>query len=183
MSDRILSSTEALNYLLQRQNINSGPCAKLFRRSIIKKLRFPTLKVYEDILFVMQAFKNADSIGVTDNTEYHYYQNEQSAMHNAIENPPIDIVMATDEIMTFIKKNKTLEDRCVYITLSHLYQYVQLTAKSDKENQKFLIAVQRLFRKYWRQLLFCKSFPLKEKILYIVFILGWMYQKNFIRIR
>lgn len=183
LSDRILSSTEALNYLLQRQNINSGPCAKLFRRSIIKKLRFPTLKVYEDILFVMQAFKNADSIGVTDNTEYHYYQNEQSAMHNAIENPPIDIVMATDEIMTFIKKNKTLEDRCVYITLSHLYQYVQLTAKSDKENQKFLIAVQRLFRKYWRQLLFCKSFPLKEKILYIVFILGWMYQKNFIRIR
>lgn len=183
LPDQVLSSSEALNYLLKRQNINSGPCAKLFRRSAIEQLRFPTLKVYEDILFVMQAFTNARSIGITDSTVYHYYQNAKSAMRYAVVTPPIDIVTATDEIMTFIIKHKDLESRCTYITLSHLYQYVQLSIKNYKKNRGFLLEVQRLFRKYWRQLLFCNSFPVKEKIVYILFIFGWIYYKELIRIR
>lgn len=183
LPDQVLSSSEALNYLLKRQNINSGPYAKLFRRSAIEQLRFPTLKVYEDILFVMQAFTNARSIGITDSTVYHYYQNAKSAMRYAVVTPPIDIVTATDEIMTFIIKHKDLESRCTYITLSHLYQYVQLSIKNYKKNRGFLLEVQRLFRKYWRQLLFCNSFPVKEKIVYILFIFGWIYYKELIRIR
>lgn len=183
LSDRILSSEEAINYLLKRQNINSGPCAKLFRSSIIKQIKFPELKVYEDILFVMKAFTNAQSIGVTDSTVYHYYQNTQSAMHIAVKNPPIDIVIATDTIMKFIIKHKNLESRCTYITLSHLYQYVQEIVKNRKENLEFLTATQQLFCKYWRQLLFCNAFPIKEKIIYVFFIFGWIYQKKFIRIR
>lgn len=183
LPDQVISSSEALNYLFKRQNINSGPCAKLFRRSVIEQLRFPALKVYEDILFVMQAFTNARSIGITDSTVYHYYQNAKSAMRYAAVTPPMDIVTATDEIMTFIIKHKDLESRCTYITLSHLYQYVQLSIKNHKKNRGFLLAVQRLFRKYWRQLLFCNSFPVKEKIVYILFIFGWIYYKELIRIR
>lgn len=183
LPDQVISSSEALNYLFKRQNINSGPCAKLFRRSVIEQLRFPALKVYEDILFVMQAFTNARSIGITDSTVYHYYQNAKSAMRYAAVTPPMDIVTATDEIMTFIIKHKDLESRCTYITLSHLYQYVQLSIKNHKKNRGFLLAVQRLFRKYWRQLLFCNSFTVKEKIVYILFIFGWIYYKELIRIR
>lgn len=181
---QILTSEEALNYLFKRQNINSGPCAKLFRHSVVKQLRFPDLKVYEDILFVMKAFANAHTIGITDNTAYHYYQNEQSAMHNVVHNPSMDIVTATDEIMKFITDRKVLEDQCVYITLSHLYQYVQISINKHKKNNAFLVAAQQLYRKYWRQLLFCKSFPIKEKIIYIFFVFGWIYQhKQFIRMR
>lgn len=181
---QVLTSEEALNYLLKRQNINSGPCAKLFRYSVVKQLKFPELKVYEDILFVMKAFANAHTIGITDNTAYHYYQNEQSAMHNLAQSPLIDIVVATDEIMKFIMYHKILDDRCVYITLSHLFQYVQISINKNKKGNEFLAAAQRLYRKYWRQLLFCRSFPIKEKIIYILFGFGWIYQhKQFTRMR
>ena len=184
LPNQVLTSEEALNYLLKRQHINSGPCAKLFKYSFIKQLRFPDLKVYEDILFVMKAFANSHTIGITDNTAYHYYQNEQSAMHNAVQSPSMDIVIVTDEIMKFIIKRKFLEDQCVYIALSHLYQYVQLSVNMCKKNDQFLSVAQRLYRKYLRQLLFCKSFPNKEKIIYIFFAFGWMYQhKQFIRMR
>lgn len=173
-----LSSTEALNYLLERKNINSGPYAKLFRSSVIDTIRFPALNVYEDILFVMQAFENAHSIGVTNRTAYHYCQNTQSAMHKAVQKLPMDIVKATDEIMAFISCYKDLEDKCTYITLSHLYQYVQLAAKQRQENFKFLQSARRFFFKYWWQLLRCRAFPRKEKIVYILFMLfGWVYQK------
>lgn len=181
---QVLTSEEALNYLLKRQNINSGPCAKLFKHSIVKQLRFPDLKVYEDILFVMKAIANAHTIGITDNTTYHYYQNEQSAMHNAVQSPSMDIVVATDKIMKFIINCRVLEDQCVYITLSHLFQYVQISVNNPNKNNEFLAAAQRLYRKYWRHLLFCKSFPIKEKVIYIFFAFGWIYQhKQFIRMR
>lgn len=184
LPNQVLTSERALNYLLKRQNINSGPYAKLFKKSVIIQLKFPDLKVYEDILFVMMAFANAHTIGITDNTAYHYYQNDQSAMHNAVQNPSMDIVTATDEIMKFIINRKVLEDQCVYITLSHLYQYVQISINNYKKNNAFLAAAQRLYRKYWKQLLFCKSFPIKEKIIYIFFAFGWIYQhKQFIRMR
>lgn len=181
---QVLTSEEALNYLLKRQNINSGPCAKLFKYSVIEQLRFPDLKVYEDILFVMKAFANAHTIGVTDNTAYHYFQNGQSAMQNAIQSPSMDIITATDEIMKFIINRNIFEDQCVYITLSHLFQYVQISINNYKKNNEFLAAARRLYRRYWRQLLFCRSFPIKEKIVYIFFTFGWLYQhKQFIRMR
>lgn len=174
---QVLSSKEALNCLLKRQNINSGPCAKLFRRFVISSLRFPALSVYEDIVFVMQAFANVRCIGVTDHTAYHYCQNMQSAMHKAVQKFPMDIVTATDTIMGFIKYND-MDEQCVYITLSHLYQYVQLAIKQRKENLSFLKACRRLFQKYGRVLLRCRAFPSKEKVLYILFmLLGWVYQK------
>lgn len=178
LSDRMLSSKEAINYLLKRQNINSGPCAKLFKSSIVGRIRFPDLKVYEDIIFVLEVFKNAKSIGVTNKTTYHYYQNAQSTMYNAFRKPPIDIIVATDIIMSFIINNKDVDSQCTYITLSHLYQYVQHVIKKKKDNQEFLKSTQQLFRKYWRQLFLCKAFPKKEKIIYFLFLFGWVYKKN-----
>ena len=184
LPNQTLVSTEALNYLLKRRCINSGPCAKLFRRTVLDRLRFPTLKVYEDILFVIHAFANAQLIGITDKTRYHYYQHDDSAMHRAVKAPPLDIVFATDYIMDFIVHYEILEDQCTYITLSHLFQYVQISIQMNQKNTSFLRAVRHLFWKYKGQLLFCKSFPAKEKIVYIFFLLGWLYQnKKFIKIR
>lgn len=176
---QVLSSKGALNYLLKRQNINSGPYAKLFRKVVISSLRFPALSVYEDVVFVMQAFVNARSIRVTDHTAYHYCQNMQSAMHKAVKKLPMDIVTATDTIMGFIIKHNDLDEQCVYITLSHLYQYVQLAIKQRKENLSFLKACRRLFQKYGRVLLRCRAFPRKEKVVYILFMFfGLVYQNH-----
>ena len=44
MNNQILTSEQALDQLLTRRGINSGPCAKLFRRNIIEDLYFPNLK-------------------------------------------------------------------------------------------------------------------------------------------
>ena len=41
------SAPDAMNLLLTRKGINSGPCGKLFRRETIADLKFPPLKAYE----------------------------------------------------------------------------------------------------------------------------------------
>lgn len=164
-----LTSQQAINFLLSRKKINSGPCGKLFRRSIVEGLHFPALKAYEDILFVKDAFFQSAYIASTSSTAYHYYQNAGGAMAQQKRSPSLDIVIATEELLKFISQHKELDATCLYITISHLYQYVLSLDTKDATSKPFREAVRQLYQKYWKNILFCRAFPGKEKILYSLF--------------
>lgn len=168
-----MSSATAINLLLTREKINSGPCGKLFRRKVLENVTFPNLKVYEDILFVLKAFEQAATIASTNRTEYYYLQNTGSAMHQLVENPSMDIVRATDKIVQFILKNRIqLDQKCFYITMSHLFQYVGLHDRKQKKNNSFIKAVRHIYRKYYFSLLVCPIYTWKERVLYTLFVVG-----------
>jgi glycosyltransferase involved in cell wall biosynthesis len=172
--DAVLSQREALNFLLTRQKINSGPYAKLFRREVLAGLEFPYMKAYEDILFVQQALCRADRIAITDRTEYRYVQNSAGAMSKFFKAPSADIVVATDVLLEFIGTRQDLSHESFYITASHLMQYAMPAAQSQ-EGQDFVWQSRALYRKYWAKLLTCPAFPWKEKIEFSLFICGWIY--------
>lgn len=175
----ILSQTDALNALLVRQTINSGPCAKLFRRELVRSLFFPPLKAYEDILFMKDTFSKAQRIAVTNKTAYAYLPNTQGAMSEFLKAPSLDIIKATDELLHFIGTRRDLSPRTFYITASHLMQYVQsLAGKPPVSDAVFIQSVQQLYRKYQMQILNCPEFPWKEKIVYFAFAYGWRYENK-----
>lgn len=176
----ILTQREALDFLLTRQRINSGPYAKLFRRDVLEGLTFPPLKAYEDILFIREAFCRADRIAVTDRTEYRYIQNPAGAMSSFFKAPSPDIIRATDVLLEFIGGRPDLSPDCFYITASHLMQYA-MPAAQNPEGRDFVLQSRKLYRKYWRQLLACSSCPWKEKLVYSLFILGWLYDRRIIK--
>lgn len=168
--NRNMTACQALDLLLQRIEINSGPCGKLINRKLIDNLTFPPLKAYEDILFIKDVFAKAKCIRSTSNTSYHYYQNSGSAMDKQKNSPSVDIVTATGELMDFICNHKELNPRCFYITVSHLYQYVLGLDTNKIESLEFVKAVRKLYRKNLLKLLSCTAFPWKEKIVYLLFI-------------
>lgn len=176
----ILTQTQALNLLLERRDINSGPCAKLFRREILENNTFPPLKAYEDILFVREAFYRAERIAVTDRTEYRYIQNPRGAMSRFYKAPSLDIVRATEALLSFLETRPDLSPRCFYITASHLMQYV-LGVAGHAEGRAFILAARRLYRKFLPGLLRCSAFPWKEKIVYTLFVCGWLYDSGEIK--
>lgn len=169
---RKLTSLEAMNLLLERRAINSGPYGKLFRRKVVSGLQFPTLKAYEDILFVRDAFACAKRIGSTDAVAYHYYQNAGSAMARQKKAPSRDIITASADLLSYIVRHPELEPMCFYITVSHLYQYVLALDDTVLESRQFKHEVRQLYRKYWTEIVKCKAFPWKEKILYLMFASG-----------
>nr|WP_295949900.1 glycosyltransferase family 2 protein [uncultured Agathobaculum sp.] len=184
-SQDTLTQTQSLNTLLLRQDINSGPCAKLFRRTVVEGLTFPPLKAYEDILFVKDAFCRANSIAVTNRTEYIYIQNPQGAMSNFVKMPSPDIIRATDELLKFIITRGDLDPKTFYITASHLMQYVHVIMRqSASKHPNFLVSVQNLYRRYIRQIIECPAFPWKEKIIYVAFAYGYFFNgKYFLHIK
>lgn len=167
-----IDKMKALDCLLSRQYINSGPCAKLFRKSTIKDISFPDLKTYEDIIFVVEAVDKSNAISVTNNTEYRYIHNEDGAMSNFSKTPSTDIVAATTQLVEFIKKKKGLSPECIYATLSHLMQYVQSIDKKDENSKLFISESRKIYRKNIRLIIGCQSFPWKEKLMFLLFSIG-----------
>lgn len=169
-----LERTEALNLILSRRNINSGPCAKLFRREILKGIQFPPLKAYEDILFVIDAVCNCEHIAVTSDTQYNYTQNEGSAMSGFLKLPSKDIITATEKLLEFLRDRKELDPQCFYVTTSHLMQYAAPLSKSDDEKAKtFVKATRSVYKRNLRRIWSCAAFPWKEKITFTLFTFGW----------
>lgn len=176
--DQSFSALDAINLLLTRKNINSGPCGKLFRRETIADLKFLPLKAYEDILFVRDAFAHAEKVASTSKTAYHYYQNAGSVMAQQQKAPSQDIILATADLLEYIVQHPELNPMCFYISVSHLYQYVLGLERNDPLGQQFRCEVRRLYRKYWTDIASCKAFPWKEKIMYLLFTFGLRQSKN-----
>lgn len=171
-----ITQTQALNKLLERQEINSGPYGKLFRREIVKNIRFPALRVYEDILFVLETFCKSKKIAITDETVYYYLQDEAGTMNSVHKKPALDIIMATEKLMEFIDSRKDLEAKCCYITISHLFQYaLPLTINNDYQECEFIFETRKLYQKYMKQILKCNAVPWKEKIIFYLYAHGWVY--------
>jgi glycosyltransferase involved in cell wall biosynthesis len=177
-----LTQRQALNHLLTRQCINSGPCAKLFRKEVLDGLTFPALKAYEDILFVVEALCRCNRIATTNRTEYRYIQNTGSAMSAFAKMPSGDIVTASGRLMDFIVTRTELDARCFYITASHLMQYVlPLSERTGAEVKSFITAAQKVYAHHSRNIRRCAAFPWKEKIMYLLFAHGWLYHDKKIR--
>lgn len=171
-----LYRTESINKLLTRKYINSGPCGKLYKKTILKNSLFENLKTYEDILFNISVFSNANNIHVINSTEYLYMQNEGSAMNQENKSVSNDIIIATDKIMDYINMHPELDPKCTYITLSHLFQYCQIAVKQN--NTAFIKSAATLFRKYRSTIRKCSAFPWKEKIVFILYGYGFLYNNN-----
>lgn len=175
---QILTQRDALDYILQRRGINSGPCAKIFKKEVIDSIQFPMLKAYEDILFVVKVFYNAARVAVVNSTAYHYIQNDKGAMSTFLKTPSYDIIVATEQLVQTILKDNRLNDKCLYITLSHLYQYVLPLLKDEDidRHKSFIADVQNVFKKTYKHIIKNNAFPWKEKLLYGLFCIGWSYQ-------
>lgn len=182
---QVLSQTDGLNYLLSRQGINSGPCAKLFRKTVLDGVTFPPLRAYEDVLFVKDAFCRAQKIAVTDKAIYHYIENSDGAMSRFTKTPSLDIVKATDQLLSFYKTRSDLGPMGFYITTSHLMQNVIPMLPTPTEQElPFLTAAQKLYRKYGMDICRCRAFPRKEKIVYLAFTMGLVRNNGrFVRLR
>ena len=108
---RVYSSAEAVADLLYQKHLDSSQCCKLFRRKLIEGLYFPEdCRVYEDLLFVYQAFCRSEKIVWTDKQMYYYHKTADGQMDSVSP-----CVTDAFEVMERIRKD--LSSR--YPTLSH----------------------------------------------------------------
>ncbi|MBE6677740.1 MAG: glycosyltransferase family 2 protein [Ruminococcaceae bacterium] len=167
---KTLNTIEAIELLLSRKDINSGPYGKLFSKNVVEGLRFPPMKAYEDILFVLEAFKKANTIACTDKTEYVYDNGTGGAMTGYAKRPTSDVVTMAKAVLEYLDNNKEkFSPLPEYTTLSHLMQHLQaLSCENNRSpEQKALIdAIRTFFKENMHRIKRCKLFRFKEIIVY-----------------
>ena len=100
----VLNNIDAIESMFYQRYFDTGPVAKLYKSSIVKKNRFPDGKVFEDLYTVYKILNGAEKIVFTPEVLYYYRQNEVSLMHKDFENSILDELSAIDEIEMFVNK-------------------------------------------------------------------------------
>jgi len=139
---------------------------KLYKNSIVKGIEMPDLKYSEDLVFNFSAFCNAKIIAQSDLKLYHYYQNDESAVHKTFDKSNYDAVKARKTI--FEKVSSELKDYAVYGYVLSLFVFLnsvittnQCTDMADDIRNEILS-----FKTYiMKSDLFSKKDKLKTKLL------------------
>lgn len=86
-----LDNAEGVEKFLQSKEIDSNVWNKLFRKELVKEIRFhKDLVLGEDYYFVFQSICKAKKIKVLSLAKYHYVMNETSAMHSCFTKKKLD---------------------------------------------------------------------------------------------
>lgn len=184
------SYIQALKELLEFRNLNTGPCAKLFHKSIFSnELEFPIMKTYEDLLLIYKAIYKAEKVHFTQKTHYNYFHRIGiGAMDSFIKCPTEDVVIAVSEILPFIKKYVTeIFDTSFYGLISQVIMYLPIFYKNDanikeKNTENFIYNTKKILAKYRKELLQNKTIQLKEKITFVIFSYSFKVYYNLIKI-
>lgn len=123
---------------------------KLFSRKTVEKIRFDTsLQTAEDRLFVFETFLSAQTMYCMPEVFYHYYQNENSVMHNKNTGLNMDGIKVSQEILRKTAlKFPDLEPyaEAMYINMA-CRVYCELVARNCKENSQY-IRLKKNIKKY-----------------------------------
>lgn len=78
-----LTAEECLKKLLYQNGVEVCAWGKLYKTALIKDLRYPAGKLYEDIPVTYEAVKQSKKIAVIGNVDYYYFQRTDSIQNIA----------------------------------------------------------------------------------------------------
>ena len=142
-SDRILNNYDAMKEFIRDGIVQAVVWNKLYKKSIIKDMKFIINKIHEDEIFSYEAISKANSIYYNSNPFYNYIQREDS-ITGKFSIQRLDAVEAAYERMNSIKQNYPslyIEEKMNFCNLCiYTYQMIleNLNIDIDKQGRKTL---------------------------------------------
>lgn len=132
--DYQFTNFEAFEALVNSNKIlNTSVCNKLFRASLLKEIRFPTVRAYEDDEFIYKAFYFSNKIYQSSIPKYYYLIREQSTMTSKFNVNKLALCTIQKNIEEFSKVycpkyyNKLMKTT----SSKQMYCYYQLTSNKE----------------------------------------------------
>lgn len=141
--EKVLTDKEALESMLYHGQVDTSAWAKLYHKSLLKDIRYPKGKLFEDIGTTYQIFIKAGKIGCGFRPRYNYYIRQNSIVTGAFSIRKMDLLemtdrMAVDVNITYPELKPATMRRRVYARFSTLNQ--TLGAENVVTIQKDLIS-------------------------------------------
>lgn len=145
----VQNKSEAVKELLSGQRVEPSACTKLYRKTTIEKIIFSTdIKINEDLLFNIEAFKNAKKVVFEDQIKYRYLYHPSSASRTSFNLAKAqDIYTVANRIKNLLPEKEFTDE------VNHFYAGKLLNnLKSLKGTHLFSSDLAELHRKEMRKL-------------------------------
>lgn len=141
------SKEDALKALFSGKKMSYSLCDKLFKREIIKNIRFnEDISHNEDFLFVYEAIKQSTKVTLTSRAFYHYCNNPNSAVRQSFSHKRMSAIDAHEYVVKDVKLNlkgmlkyANNDFYKVLIYTKNQMETAEYKNKKDKERIKHLI--------------------------------------------
>lgn len=97
-----MDSEETIKRMLLDDGFDMGVWAKMFRRDLFNKYRFPSGKIFEDSLITYQVTTEAKKIVFGSKSIYFYVNREDSTVNRQFTEKKLDLLEMTDQAAKFI---------------------------------------------------------------------------------
>lgn len=100
-----LNSTECLEKMLYQDGVETSAWGKLYKTELIKDLRYPVNKIYEDIPVTYESIKRAHRIALICNVDYYYFQRRDSIQNVLFNERKLDGIIHCKNMIESIKND------------------------------------------------------------------------------
>lgn len=98
-----LNQHEAMEALIRESILKQPVWGKLYKREILRDIRFPVGRYHEDVFWSYQVIGNANKVSVFDTPCYYYFQHKSSIMGNRYSIKRLDALDAKCERLAFLQ--------------------------------------------------------------------------------
>lgn len=146
--------------------INLGPCNKIYKRSVLKDVRFDEKHKYEDVPFVVRALKNSDRISKI-NESLSYYVIHEKSQTTTRDEKIFDILEVSNIVRNILNEN-VYHDALVNLLTMILTDYMiqQRYIKDKNHRNRFINEAFRLLNevdKNWKKCEYMKNISFAKK--------------------
>lgn len=151
--------------------IGTMACAKLYRKELFEKIRYPSGKLHEDVFTTYKVVDEASRIVTTSQIGYIYRKSPNSITTKAFSERRLDSVEAKKTQLSFIRENyPSLQKEAETGVIYACNQCMMLMARSRYNNKVVMNEFQRLYRDYGKSYL-SSPVSIKGKVLACLAIL------------
>ena len=94
------------NVFYCKDNFIPSACAKLYKTSLFKDIRYPFRVLYEDLATTYKLFDKAKKISYNNSNYYYYRQNQSSIMHQTYKPIQLQVISNAEESVRFFEKKE-----------------------------------------------------------------------------
>lgn len=183
-TEQVLNQTamEAIASLLKGAPFEPSSCTKLFKKESVANVRYHSqIKFNEDLLFNVEAFRNAETIVFHDAPLYRYFHNPASASRSTSSSEILKSVLQATVLIKSKLLEPSIKDAVNQFYVGKLLTILQSFHFQNKKDFSFEKEVKHLLQKSTNQGLNIRSLFMKYALLYWPGVFGvarWMYDRT-----
>lgn len=185
---KVYTNEEALKSLIQEQSIKQTVWNKVYKKSVIKDIKFEVGKIHEDEYWTYQILGNAKKIAHTEYQMYYYLQREGSIMSEQYSEKRLNSIYSRQKRLEYLEKKfpdlSTLGKISLLFTCIYNYQCLLKSTGLDKTSY-----INKTISFYAKSIKFnkedIKNLNLKQKIWFIMAKISLKYcckLRNFLKV-